>query len=126
MYTKLFKDEKSCGRRVEEAQRQYATAQKSLQRFLQRAFYISLYFTLCFCFSNCGSYFYWPFNSYNFRNSNTRKCMGFVFIYLSNCSSQPSMVHWLSSSIFPSSAFVCSSRFGDIRPNLHYFQYVQA
>ena len=84
MYTKLFKDEKSCGRRVEEAQRQYATAQKSLQRFLQRAYYISFYFSLCLCFSNCRSYFYWPFDSYHFRNSNTRKCMGSVFTSLSH------------------------------------------
>ena len=36
-----------------------------------------------------------------------------------NCSSQPSMVHWLSSPIFP---FVCSlSRHGDILPNLHFY-----
>ena len=37
------------------------------------------------------------------------------------CSSQPSMVHWLSSSIFPCSV-VCSfgwlSRYGNTRPNL--------
>ena len=36
------------------------------------------------------------------------------------CSSQPSMVYWLSSSIFPCS-FVCSSRYGNIWPNLHFF-----
>ena len=35
----------------------------------------------------------------------------------SNCSSQPSMVHWLSSSIFPF-LFVRPSRHGDISPNL--------
>ena len=40
---------------------------------------------------------------------------------LGDCSSQPSMVHWLSSSIFP-----FSSRYGDIRINLHIFQYIQA
>ena len=34
-----------------------------------------------------------------------------------NCSSQPSMVHWLSSSNFPCS-LSSSSRYGDIRPNL--------
>ena len=33
------------------------------------------------------------------------------------CSSQPSMVHWLSSPIFP----FCSSRHGDIRPNLQFY-----
>ena len=33
------------------------------------------------------------------------------------CSSQPSMVHWLSSSIFPC-LFGCSSRYGDTGPNL--------
>ena len=44
----------------------------------------------------------------------------------SYCSFQPSMVHWLSSSIFPC-LFVClSSRYGNIRPNLHFFQYIQA
>ena len=41
------------------------------------------------------------------------------------CSSQPSMVHWLSSSIFPFCLFVCSfvrpSRYGNIRPNLRFF-----
>ena len=36
------------------------------------------------------------------------------------CSSQPSMVHWLSSCIFPCS----SSRYGDIRPNLHIFNFI--
>ena len=35
----------------------------------------------------------------------------------SYCSSQPSMVQWLSSSIFP----CLSSRYGNIRPNLHFF-----
>ena len=41
------------------------------------------------------------------------------------CSSQPSIVHWLSSPIFPCSVvwlfgwlFGCSSRYGDTRPNL--------
>ena len=34
------------------------------------------------------------------------------------CSSQPSIVHWLSSSIFPCWLFGCSSRNGDIWPNL--------
>ena len=34
------------------------------------------------------------------------------------CSSQPSMVHWLSSPIFP---FVCPSRYGNILPNLHFY-----
>ena len=34
-----------------------------------------------------------------------------------SCSSQPSMVHWLSSPIFPCS-FVRLSRYGDTRPNL--------
>ena len=34
------------------------------------------------------------------------------------CSSQPPMVHWLSCSIFPCSS---SSRYGDIRPNLRFF-----
>ena len=52
---------------------------------------------------------------------------------ISNCSSQPSIVHWLSSSIFPC-LFVClsvspsvrPSRYGNIRPNLHFFQYTLA
>ena len=35
------------------------------------------------------------------------------------------MVHWLSSSIFPCSS-VRPSRYGDIRPSLHFFQYTQA
>ena len=38
-----------------------------------------------------------------------------------HCSSQPSMVHWLSSSIFPCSVgclFVRLSRYGNTRPNL--------
>ena len=35
--------------------------------------------------------------------------------FIAYCSSQPSMVHWLSSPIFP---FVCSSRHGNTRPNL--------
>ena len=38
-----------------------------------------------------------------------------------NCSSQPSMVHWLSSPIFPCSSVVRLSRYGDIRPNLHFY-----
>ena len=43
------------------------------------------------------------------------------------CSSQPSMVHRLSSSIFPCLSFVrLSPRYGNIRPNLHFFQYIQA
>ena len=42
------------------------------------------------------------------------------------CSSQPSMVHWLSSSIFPCWLVVRSSRYGNIRPNLHFFQYIPA
>ena len=42
-----------------------------------------------------------------------------------NCSSQPSSVHWLSSSIFPCSVF-CPSRYGNIRPNIYFFQYIQA
>ena len=37
------------------------------------------------------------------------------------CSSQPSMVHWLSSSIFPCSFGRSLSRYGNIRPNLHFF-----
>ena len=37
------------------------------------------------------------------------------------CSSQPSIVHWLSSSIFPCSVVVRPSRYGNIRPNLHFF-----
>ena len=38
------------------------------------------------------------------------------------CSSQPSMVHWLSSSIFPfCRPSVRPSRYGDIRPNLHFY-----
>ena len=41
------------------------------------------------------------------------------------CSSQPSVVHWLSSSIFDCS-FVRPSRYSNIRPNLHFFQYIQA
>ena len=36
------------------------------------------------------------------------------------CSSQPSMVHWLSSSIFPC-LFGCLSRYGDTGPNLTSF-----
>ena len=47
---------------------------------------------------------------------------------LTNCSSQPSLVHWLSSSIFPC-LFVCPSfrpsRYGNIRPNLQFCQYIQ-
>ena len=36
-------------------------------------------------------------------------------------------VHWLSSYIFPCLSFVClSSRYGDIWPNLHIFQYIQS
>ena len=42
-----------------------------------------------------------------------------------NCSSQPSIVHWLSGSIFPC-LFFRPSCYGDIRPNLHFFQYIQA
>ena len=39
-----------------------------------------------------------------------------------NCSSQPSIVQWLSSSIFPfCSLFVRPSRYGNIRPNLHFY-----
>ena len=34
------------------------------------------------------------------------------------CSSQPSMVHWLSSPIFPCSVVWLSSRYGNTRPNL--------
>ena len=46
---------------------------------------------------------------------------------LCSCSSQPSIVQWLSSPIFPFClSFVRPSRYGDIRPILHFFQYVQA
>ena len=37
------------------------------------------------------------------------------------CSSQPSMVQWLSSPIFPFCSFSRLSRYGDIRPNLHFY-----
>ena len=43
------------------------------------------------------------------------------FPFFPFCSSQPSIVHWLSSSIFPCLVvwlFGCSSRYGDTRPNL--------
>ena len=41
------------------------------------------------------------------------------------CSSQPSMVHCPSSSIFPW-LLSSSSHYGNTRPNLHSFQYIQA
>ena len=47
-------------------------------------------------------------------------------IIIKYCSSQPSLVHWLSSSIFPCSVVRSLSRYGNIRPNIHFFQYVQA
>ena len=39
----------------------------------------------------------------------------FSYVFYVNRSFRPSMVHWLSSSIFP-----CSSRYGNIPPNLHF------
>ena len=54
--------------------------------------------------------FYWSLLSFSFHPKSVR-------IDLPNCSSQPSMVHWLSSSIFPC-LVGCSSRYGDTRPNL--------
>ena len=44
----------------------------------------------------------------------------------SYCSSKPSMVHWLTNSIFPCLLFVCLSRYGNIRSNIHFFQYIHA
>ena len=40
-----------------------------------------------------------------------------LFVY-ENCSSQPSLVHWLSSHIFPCSLSSSLSRYGNTRPNL--------
>ena len=42
------------------------------------------------------------------------------WVPLQNCSSQPSMVHWLSSSIFAYWSSVRPSRHGNIRPNLYF------
>ena len=64
--------------------------------------------------SLCGSWNGWQTNNKGpgyFHSASQSKWV--------NCSSQPSIVHWLSSSIFP---FVCRlSRYGDILPNLHFY-----
>ena len=46
-----------------------------------------------------------------------RSIKAFISDYWSYCSSQPSLVHWLSSPISPFLVF-CLSRYGNIRPNL--------
>ena len=95
----------------------------SLQDFLQRAVLYN------FCKKSLWIFFY-NFFKLLFRTI-FRKCSLWIvyfkfcllwfhiklFVNFANCSSQPSMVHWLSSPIFPF-LVVQLSRHGDTRPNL--------